>query len=89
MIEYPPVGKKLLQVTTHNDPNSINLGSVYTNSAINQWANMSHKWNSCYEFMLFDEMTSYLANSFIEAENNDLNFYEFIINCKAISHKSI
>lgn len=62
--------------------------SVYANSAMNLWANMSHKSNTCDESVLSHEMSSYLSNSFVETENDDLNFDKFIKNYEAISHES-
>lgn len=84
----PPVGNKSVSATTQNDPNSINFMSVYANSAVNPWANMSHESNTCDESMLCHEMSSYLSNSLVETENNDFNFDKFIKDCEAISHKS-
>lgn len=49
---------------------------------------MSHNSNTCDESMLSYEMSLYSSNSFVETENDDLDFDRFIMDCKAISHES-
>lgn len=62
--------------------------SVYANSAMNPWANMSYKSNTCDESILSHKMFLYLSNSFIEIENNNLDFDKFIMDFQVISHES-
>ncbi len=55
---------------------------------MNTWAKISHKSNTCDEFMLFHEIFLYSFNCFIETKNNDLDFDKFIMDYEAISHIS-
>lgn len=62
--------------------------SIYANSAINPWANMSHKSNICDESMFSHKIFLYLSNFFVKTENNNLDFNKFIIDYEVISHES-
>lgn len=49
---------------------------------------MSYKLNTYDESILSYEMSSYLSNSFVKIENDDLNFDKVIKHCEAINYES-
>lgn len=49
---------------------------------------MSYELNACNRSMLADESSFKAFDSVAEDVNDDLNFDEFIINCKAVAHES-
>lgn len=62
--------------------------SVYANFVMNPWANMSYKPNTCNKSIQSNNISFNISDFFAKVEDNNLNFNEFIINCKAISHES-
>ena len=62
--------------------------SILSHSLSNPLADISYEQNACNGSMLADE-SSFKAFDFVAKNvNNDLNFDEFITNCKVVTHES-